>query len=109
MRNAMLRHMRVHASVRNRHHTDTPIGAGFSLRLLTTCAIVFAVTTALPVMAQQVIYSDAMGPGWENWSWATVNLSATSPVYQGSYSTSVILDQGWSGLYFHNAGVAGPD
>jgi len=27
--------------------------------------------------ADQIVYTDALGSGWQNWSWATVNFSNT--------------------------------
>jgi hypothetical protein len=36
-----------------------------------------------------VIYDDALESGWENYGWATINYSNTSPVYSGSDSISV--------------------
>lgn len=80
-------------------------------QIAAVCALTLTVFgTPRPAPALETpVYDDAMRSGWENWSWATVNLSATAYVYAGSYSTSVVLDQGWSGLYFHHAGVSGYD
>ena len=52
----------------------------------------------------QVIYDDALASGWDNWSWAQVNLAATSPVHGGSKSISVTFGA-WEGLYLHKAGA----
>ena len=52
----------------------------------------------------RVIYADALAAGWQNWSWATVSFSATSPVYSGSHSIAITFDA-WEGLYLHKAGV----
>jgi hypothetical protein len=52
----------------------------------------------------RVIYADALAAGWQNWSWATVSLSATSPVHNGSHSIAVTFDA-WEGLYLYKAGV----
>jgi hypothetical protein len=35
------------------------------------------------------IYTDNLVNGFQNWSWATVNLAGTSPVHSGAYSISV--------------------
>jgi hypothetical protein len=62
---------------------------------------------SLPVMPQALthdIYVDALGAGWDNWSWATVNLADTSPVHGGSHSIAVTFG-GWQGLYLHKAGL----
>lgn len=51
---------------------------------------------------QRVIYADSLSAGWNDWSWAAVNLNASSPVHGGSKSISVGLGA-WQGLYLHNA------
>ena len=35
------------------------------------------------------IYTDSLTNGWQNWSWATVNVNNTSPTHSGSRSISV--------------------
>jgi hypothetical protein len=52
----------------------------------------------------QVIYADALGSGWDDWSWAQVNLASTARTHSGSHSIAVTFD-GWEGLYLHKAGV----
>jgi GH18 family chitinase len=58
--------------------------------------------------ATKVVYDDARGPGWANWSWgATVDYAATSPVHLGSKSIAVTYTAAWGGLYLHgNTGVS---
>ncbi len=52
-----------------------------------------------------LIYDDALGSGWDNWSWnATINLAATSPVHNGSHSIAVTLG-GWGALSLHKGGA----
>jgi len=67
--------------------------------------IMFSLTAggsyAAPAL-KRVIYADSLAAGWDNWSWATVNLNASSPVHSGSRSISVSLGA-WQGLYLHNA------
>jgi hypothetical protein len=61
-----------------------------------TATIVPAITT--------LVYGDALGVGWENWSWGS-SVSLQDAVYKrtGSYSASVAYTRGWGGLYFgHN-------
>jgi hypothetical protein len=48
----------------------------------------------------QVIYTDALAPGWDNWSWTTVNLQATAQKHTGSYSIAVTYSA-WGGLQLH--------
>ena len=45
-----------------------------------------------------VIYDDALGENWQNWSWSgTFDLAATSPVHEGARSVNVTLDA-WGGF-----------
>lgn len=44
------------------------------------------------------IYTDNMVNGFQNWSWATINLQTNNPVHSGSYAISV-LDGGGQALY----------
>lgn len=55
--------------------------------------------------APPALYEDALGSGWQDWSWATRNLTATSPVASGSRAISVNFGPS-TGLYFHHAGVS---
>ncbi|MDD5369236.1 MAG: hypothetical protein PHQ40_09130 [Anaerolineaceae bacterium] len=63
----------------------------------------FSGPLSLPALTQS-IFADALGSGWSNWSWATVDLQATSPVHSGSRSIAVTC-AAWQGLYLHKAGV----
>src|SRR2546423_3362474 len=49
----------------------------------------------------QTVYSDSLQNGWQNWSWATVNLANSSPVEAGTRSIS-ISSTNWQALYFHH-------
>ncbi|MFM1767473.1 MAG: hypothetical protein RJA22_2 [Verrucomicrobiota bacterium] len=55
-----------------------------------------------PAQTDQAIYSDALVNGWENWSWATVNLANTTPVRSGTRSISV-NSGAWQAIYLHHA------
>jgi len=49
-----------------------------------------------------VIYDDALENGWQNWSWAEVNLANSNPVHGGSLSISVTASNSpsnWQALY----------
>ena len=54
--------------------------------------------------ASQVVYDDGLAASWDNYSWATVNLQATAPVYAGSKSIAVTY-AAWQGLYLHHPGL----
>ena len=70
-------------------------------RLLSIFLLIAAVTGA---RADQSIYSDQLDSGWENWSWATVNLSNTDPVHGGARSASVTT-AAWQAIYLHHAAL----
>ena len=53
------------------------------------------------LLADQSIYTDSLVNGWEDWSWAPVNFSATTPVHGGTRSTSVNAGA-WQALYLHH-------
>ena len=56
------------------------------------------VTTAVCPTNSLVVYNDALGTDWQNWSWSSsVNLDNTSPVKVGSKSAKVDY-YGWGGL-----------
>lgn len=51
--------------------------------------------------ADQSVYGDSLVNGWENWSWASTNLAATSPVHGGSRAIAVTTGA-WQALYLHH-------
>lgn len=59
-----------------------------------------------PYDPAKVVYDDALN-GWNNWSWdVSLNLAATSPVYQGSKSVAATYTAAWGGIYLrHGSGV----
>ncbi|MFL5343758.1 MAG: polysaccharide deacetylase family protein [Hyalangium sp.] len=46
------------------------------------------------------LYAEGLGAGFEDWSWATHDLSSHGVVHAGASAIAVELD-GWAGLYFH--------
>jgi hypothetical protein len=73
-------------------------------------ALLIGLQVAVPVhgtdhlmpLAPLNIYDDALGSGWQDWSWATtVNLNNASPVHGGSKSIAVTYTAAWAGLYLH--------
>ena len=55
--------------------------------------------------ADQIIYSDSLQNGWQDWSWAAVKTSNASPVHSGACSISVNCTN-WSALYLGNAAMS---
>lgn len=49
-----------------------------------------------------IIYDDMLENGWENWSWADVNLSNTDPVLSSPYSISV-TEGAYTALYLEHS------
>ncbi|MGA9780141.1 MAG: hypothetical protein WBS33_17915 [Verrucomicrobiia bacterium] len=60
------------------------------------------VVTALP-QDNLPIYTDNLVNGFQNWSWATVNLGNTNPVHSGSCSISVTDGGNYQALVFEHA------
>jgi len=54
-----------------------------------------------PARADQSLYTDSLQNGWTNYSWATVNLAATSPVHGGADAISV-QSGAYQALYLHH-------
>lgn len=46
------------------------------------------------------VYNNALGPGWENWSFATVELGVDTG---GARKPIRVEAKGWQALYFHHA------
>lgn len=44
------------------------------------------------------VYDKELGPGWQNWSWATVELSADA----GAHKPIKVEAKGWQALYLHH-------
>jgi hypothetical protein len=69
-------------------------------------AIVFSVVCLLGSSARaqtdQIVYTDSLQNGWENWSWATTNLNNANPVHGGAASISVNAGADQA-LYLHHA------
>jgi len=72
------------------------VGKCWHLILISMFLIQFA------LRADQIIYNGALQNGWENWSWATVNLENTSPVYTGNSNSISVTCAGYSALYLED-------
>jgi alpha-L-arabinofuranosidase len=48
------------------------------------------------------IYDEGLAPGWQNWSWATVDLASTANANTGAVSIAVTAPA-WSALYLRSA------
>jgi hypothetical protein len=72
--------------------------------LFSVCAVLIGFFCVLSARAQanQTIYTDSLQNGWENWSWATVNLNNPNPARGGAASASVNAGA-WQAFYLHHA------
>src|SRR3954447_24320944 len=62
----------------------------------------------VPVHAQnQSVYTDSLQNGWQNWSWATVNLANTSPAPHGGTQSISVSSTNYQALYLHHAAQNG--
>jgi len=73
-------------------------GGGPWSRCLLTAACLFQ----LALRADQIIYDDALENGWQNWGWATLDYTNTSPVHSGNYSISVTISGAWAGIQLYH-------
>jgi hypothetical protein len=48
------------------------------------------------------VYDEALAPGWQNWSWATVDTASTANAHTGAVSIAV-TPAAWSALYLRSA------
>ena len=69
-----------------------------AISMLLLCC--FALPTVARAQSDQTVYTDALVNGWQNWSWATVNLANTTPVQAGSDSIGVSAGP-YQALYLH--------
>ncbi len=71
--------------------------------LVTALALAGARLPEARAQGNEIIYSNSLQNGWANWSWATNNLSCTSPVLPG-YSDSISVScSNNTALYLHQA------
>jgi len=63
----------------------------------------------LTARADQIVYDDALENGWQNWGWAVLNYTNTSPTNSGSDSISITITNAWAGIQlYHPAQDASP-
>src|SRR5579862_9068098 len=60
--------------------------------------------------APLTVYDDALGQGWQDWSWAQHDLASPRHAHSGKYAIGM-TPEGWKGLYLHHDpfSVAGYD
>ena len=81
-------------------HTVTLRRALSLLTILMPLLCCLALPSVARAQTDQSVYTDALVNGWQNWSWATVNLSDATPVQSGADSISVSAGP-YQALYLH--------
>lgn len=52
-----------------------------------------------------VIYSDALGAGWQDWSWSSGQILTNAATVHGGTRSIKLVQGGWGGLYLHTATI----
>lgn len=75
--------------------------AAASGALLALIALLPAVSAGA-ASSDHLVYADALGSNWRNWSWSsTIDFAGGTP-YAGARSISWRIDRSWAGLYLHS-------
>lgn len=70
---------------------------------ISAASAALSVTTSAASPNDLLVYGDALGATWQNWSWSTtVNPANTSPVKAGTNSLAAQITAGWGGLSLRN-------
>ncbi len=79
-----------------------------SFTFLLTLFVLASFPTQANAVAQspqpQVIYDSQLENSWQNYGWATINLSNTSPTYNGESDSISVTDSnsgGYGAMWFH--------
>ena len=87
-------------NLRNTARRKSLLLLALSVVVLLLVPMATAAGPARAAYATSIVYADALGSGWLDWSWEpiSVNLGATGTVHAGAAALSVTYDGGWSGL-----------
>ncbi len=63
------------------------------------------IVTAQEVRAQsdQTLYADALGAGWQDWSWCARDLGSTDFIHSGTKSAKLTYTGAWQGFYLRHS------
>lgn len=76
------------------------------IRRVFVCIALLLLAVSSAMAAALIAYDDQLQNSFQDWSWATHNLSNTSPVYSGAHSIS-FEPNAWAAVYLHrNGGVS---
>src|SRR5215831_1436065 len=73
-----------------------------SLIAVTFCLLMLA-SKEVHAQTNQSIYADALGAGWQDWSWCTRDLNSTDFVHTGTRSAKITYTAAWQGFYLRHA------
>ena len=75
------------------------------IRLMIASSFCLLLLASPEVHAQsnQPIYTDALGAGWQDWSWCTRDLNSTDFVHSGVRSAKITYTAAWQGFYLRHA------
>ncbi len=76
-------------------------------RRLLPCLVLLSLLCLLSkdarAQADQIIYSDSLGAGWQDWSWSARDFNSTDYVHSGSKSVKVTYTGAWQGFYLRHS------
>jgi alpha-L-arabinofuranosidase len=87
----------------SRNHRRTPKrGSGLFIIIATLIAVLFSIAPEAKAQTNQTVYADALGAGWEDWSWCVRDFNSTDFVHSGTKSIKATYSAAWQGLYFRH-------
>ncbi len=86
---------------RNMVQTVTLRLARATVPILAALLCGLAIPAVARAQANQSVYTGALVNGWQDWSWATVNVSNTTPVQQGTTHSISVSAGAYTALYLH--------
>lgn len=73
------------------------------LRCGLVAALALTLTATTKAQAPLPVYMDHLDSGFQNWGWATLNYTNTTPVHSGANSIAVTITSGYQGLQIWHA------
>jgi hypothetical protein len=74
-----------------------------SLRVLTGLILLGCLCESAHAQSDQIIYSDSLGPGWQDWSWCARDLNSTDFAHSGARSAKVTYTAPYQGFYLRHS------
>lgn len=66
-------------------------------------SLICALSNDARAQADQIIYGDALGSGWQDWSWSARDFNSADYVHGGSKSVKVTYTGAWQGFYLRHS------